>query len=521
MPDIDISEVAGLGVIRDEQAHRLPPEAWSLGENVRVQDEGIKRLPGWDEVFNDPPVDPHFTMAVSTPAQTFWPYVSLTKAYVWDGTTHTDITRTVGGDYAASNTEDWNGTLLGGVAIFNNGVDIPQFWATPSIGTDLANLPNWPVDLRAKVIRSISSFLVAINLTDGSDSFPHAVQWSHPADPGSVPISWDITDPTKDAGRVDLPDVNSGPAVDALLLRDALYIYKDNATWRMRFVGGQFIFAFDPFLTTSGLLAARCATVLGDGQRHFVVTQDDILVHNGNTAESIGEKRFKRYLFNQIDVTNFRRSFCFTNPNFSECVLCYPTAGQLQPNRAVIWNYGNNTFTEADINFRNAAIGQVEVNDLGIWDTDSQPWNEDVTPWSTLQRRKVVVCDPANSRFNQLDVGTTRNGATFSATLQRQTLGLMGRDRNGKWIENFDDRKFFKRVWPKIRGGPVRIRVGFQDFVTGSITWSDQMPFDPSNMMYLDFEQSGRAISIEFATTDPVDWTLDGYTIEAEYGGRF
>lgn len=518
--DVDIGDVASFGVIRDEQSYRLPPEAWTLGENVRFRDGGVQRGAAWESTFGTPPIAPSFAMSVKTPSQTFWPYVSLTKAYVWDGVTHTEITR-ASGDYTTNASQDWNGALLGGIALFNNGIDVPQYWATPNTATPLADLLNWPSTLRAKIMRSFGPYLVALNLIDDGDSFPHAVQWSHPADPGSVPVSWDITDPTRDAGRSELSDVDTGTILDAYMLRGNLYIYKESATHRMRFIGGRFVFAFDSFLETAGLLAPRCATLLGDGQRHFIVTQDDILVHNGNTAESIGEGRFKRYIFNEIDTVNYVKSFAFTNASFSEIWFCYCETGSSEPNRALVWNYKENTFSESDISFRSASTGNIEEEDTETWDSGTDVWNDNTGPWSELLRRKVVLCDAANTKFYRLDSGLTRDGNHFTSTLQRSTLGVVGRDRNGKWIEDFNLRKFVTRIWPRVTGGPVNIRLGVQETIDSSISWGSPKSFNPLTQRYVDFEIVGEALSVEFSTTDDVEWQVNGYKLEVKNGGKF
>ena len=263
----------------------------------------------------------------------------LTKAAVYDGVSHTDITRTSGGDYGAANTRDWNGLVFAGTPILNDGVDVPQYWFTlnPST-TKLAALPAWPTTTRAKVLRSLGPFLIAFNITKSTTNYPHMVKWSHPADPGTVPISWDETDPTLDAGENDLPDVSAGIIQDALPLRGQMFIYKANSVWRMAFVGGQFIFNFDTLLESAGLMAPRCVTLTSDGQKHVFASQDDILIHNGTAAESVLNTRFRQTLINTIDPVNFVNSFMFTNPFRDECYFCYPERGVINPNRAIVFN---------------------------------------------------------------------------------------------------------------------------------------------------------------------------------------
>jgi hypothetical protein len=460
----------------------------------------------------------------------FVPYVSLTKAFVWDGSTHTEITRAVGGDYSAGETRDWNGTMLGGVAVFNNGVDVPQFWATASIGVRLANLTNWPAGLRAKVVRAFGPYLVAINITDGGASYPHLVEWSHPADPGSVPSSWDYTDPTKDAGRNDLPDVNSGVLVEMLPLQSAMYLYKENAIWRMTRIPGRFIFDFKTFLETVGVLAPRCVAATGDGLRHVVATQDDIIWHNGNTQGSILDRKQKKRLFNEIDTTNYRNSFMFDNPRYSEMYFCYPGPGQVHPDRALVMNYAkfpNWVLTEMDgVTFRNAYSGNIEAATNETWDSGSGSWDEDVEPWSSLIRRRVVLCSPSNTRFYNFDKSGTRDGAAFVATLQREGLSVIGKKRDGSPIVDHEVEKMIKRLWPKVSGGPIRIRIGMQQVVDGPTQWGEYGDFDPSAGVVWDpdIPMSGRATAIEFTSTPTspnAAFRLDGYKVELEPLGSF
>ena len=352
MAEFDINDIASIGSVRDVPPHMLPPEAWTLALNMRYVDEGLEALEGWAQVFGTPLFPPHFSMPVAAPAQNYWLYTSLDHAAAYDGTTHADITR-LSGIYTANGSWEWNGTMLGGIAIVNNGNDAPQYWPTATLATKLANLPNFsgytsvlPVSpvtthvVRAKVIRAFGPFLIAIYITDNGVTYPHRLRWSHPADPGGVPISWDVTDPTKDTGELDLPDVASGVLLDALPLGSNMYLYKEASIWKMRFVGGQQIFDIGQaaWIATLGLLAPRCVCLTGDGQKHVLATQDDIIWHNGNTIQSILSRKQRRRLQNDMDTNNFHRSFMFANPFNNEVWFCYPSQGNIEPDRALIMN---------------------------------------------------------------------------------------------------------------------------------------------------------------------------------------
>lgn len=520
--DFDINDLASIGVVNDTPAYMLPPEAFTLGRNVRFVDDAVEALKGWTQVFGAPGVAPHFAMSIVTPGTKFWLYVSLTKGYGFDGTTHTNITRQSAGvdvDYTTNDTPNWNGTLLGGVPVINNGIDVPQYWAPVALAQKLQNLSNWPSTLRAKVVRAFGPFLVAINCTKSGTAFPHMVKWSNPADPGSVPSSWDETDPTVETGEKDLADVNAGLLTEALPLGDTMYLYKGQSTWKMRFIGGQQIFDFGQaaWLTTSGILAPRCVCVTGDGQRQVVMTQDDIIWHNGNSLDSILNKKQRRRLFNEMDTVNFTRSFLFDNPTYKEVWVCYPGAGSEYADRALILNYSDPrrwAISESDgITFRNAAIGEIESPDEEAWDDGSDLWDDDTGPWSELLRRRVILCGTAASKFYNLDFGTTRDGLAFTSTLQRVALGLIGKKRDGSPIVDFQRQKMIKRIGPKITGSPVDIRFGVQQKVDGPITWGTSASYDPATQKFCDPQwKSGNTVGFEISGPG-ASWRMDGYKL--------
>lgn len=516
----DINDIASIGMITDQPPYQLPPEAWSLALNMRPRAGGMELGGSWAPVFGTPSVAPHFIFPVSTPAQSLWIYTSLTKAYAYDGTTHADITRD-SADYAASATQNWNKTIFGGIPILNNGTDVPQMWTPQTIATKLADLSNWPTSTRARIVRSFGPYLIAFNITESGSAFPHRVQWSHPADPGSVPSSWDYTDPTLDAGIKDLEDVQSGVIVDALPLQSTMFIYKQGSIWKMRTIGGRFIFSFETFVGTVGALAPRCVCVTGDGLKHVVVTQDNIVWHDGSTVQSILDDRMRNEVFSELDSSNFETSFLFCNPAYNEVWFCYPNQGATQPNVAIVWNYKTGAITKHDgIAFRNAEVGDIENALDEDWDSDEEEWDDDDTLWSEISRHKVILAGTDATKIFVLDQGNLRDGVPFTGTLQREGLAVLGRKRNGEWIVDFEAVKMFRRLWPKIQGGEITVRVGSQMTVGGAISWSAPIIFRPDTQVTCDFNPiSGRALAIEFASES--QWRMDGYKADIVKTGGF
>lgn len=524
MPVLDINDVASIGVVKDIPPQQVPPEAWTTALNVIPHDDGIVAGKGWEQIFGTPGGEPHFAIPLTDASQTFWLYVSKIAGFIYDGASHTDITR-MGGAYTTSETRDLNGTIFGGIPIINNNADAPQFWPGGVVSTKLEDLSNWPASTTAKKLTALGAYLVAINVTKSGSNYPHLVKWSSEAtDPGALPGSWDETDLTIDAGEYDLPDVNSGILEDSLALSSKLFLYKDQSTWSMRFIGGRAVFAFDTFSETLGILAPRCVTLTGDGKKHVLATQDDIVIHDGSADPvSIVDKRLRRSIFNNLDPTNYLNSFMFTDTENNLVVFCYPQNGSEFPDMCLYFNYKSGAVTEGDgIDFLNAAPGRVETSDTKTWATVVGSWDTNNTPWSLTERRKLVLCKPTSTKLMKWNTGFLKDGLNYSSTLQRTSLALVGRKRTGEWIVNEQVYKMIDRILPKLTGqGIMFMRLGSQDNPNGVISWTQYVQVPISAQLFADLITSGRFVAIEFFTPAASDWRLDGYRISLTADGEF
>jgi len=369
-------------------------------------------------------------------------------------------------------------------------------------------------------LRPFKSFLVALNITESGTTKPHRVKWSDSADPGTVPSSWDETDATKDTGEVDLTDVNSGPILEGLPFGAVFMIYKEDSVWSMRFVGGQSIFAFSNILTTSGILGARCVASVDKGKLHFLHTGDDLVAFDGQDVISVIDKKLRRFLLSDLDSANFENSFCFDNVALDEACFVYPTNGQTLPDKCVVWNYRDNTTSVRAFQGNFAALGIIEELTAGDWNSDTEAWDNDLTPWSEALRRQILVPDSANTKLYQLEVTDQANGVDMTSFLERTGLGVVGKDRQGNPKVDIGVRKLVRRIWPKIRGGPVNIQVGVQEEIDGVITYQPAQSFDPATQKYLDFTANGRLIAVRFDATCNCSWQLEGYDLELEVLGE-
>jgi len=524
---IPFDNVGQHGVIEDIPDHQLPAEAWSAATNIRFNDGFAEKSLGRTEPFGTPSIVPYQLFPEEATSDFYWIYAGLNKVYVVDGTTHTNITRQTTGvdvDYAATADREWTGGQLGGITILNNGVDTPQIHNPQSPSTKLTALTNWPASTTAAVIRPFKNFLVAIDVTESGNRNPYMIRWSHPADPGTVPSSWDYTDTTKDSGRTTI-SMNGGFLVDCGQMRDSFIIYGENSTQTMRFIGGQNIFQFREIFADSGIFARRCWADF-DG-KHCVLTTDDLIVHDGVNKESIGDKRVRNTLFNTLkSATNSSRTFLRNDQAANEILVCYPEGSDLFPTKALVWNYRHNTFGYRDLpGTMDINFDVVDSSVSSVWDTDLGTWDSDPDVWDTKNysptKRSLLLADTANTKILELNTTNQDIGVSFTSTLERKGLAIVGKGRDGRAKVDLNTVKRINRIYPNITGnGTVNVYLGTQDIIGGAVTYGAAQPFVIGTDRKIDTRSTARIHAIKFESTGDVDWKLHGYDLELSVIGR-
>lgn len=524
---IPVPNAGQFGLVSDLAPHELPLNAWSGGRNVRVRDNYVEKFLGHQEVFGTPTVVPYWLLPVASPTTYYWVYASLAKAYVWDGSTHTNITRQSVGvdvDYNATIDKNWTGGVLGGIPVLNNGIDDPQMWNPVSAAQRLQLLSNWDTNWKAGALRPFKRFLVALDITKSGIRYPHMVKWSHPAAPGALPSSWDETDATKDAGEWELKESN-GVVLDGFPLRDLFVIYKEDSTWGMQFIGGVAVFRFLNLFRSVGAISRRCAAEITPGQ-HVVFSPDDIVVHDGQQARSIIDARRRRLLYSSMDTMNYRRSFLVHNLPKQEVWFCFPETGSTLPNRAFIWNYSNNTWGVRDL----PGVAHIDfgVVDPGAgndqWNNAVGDWNSDTLLWGEQSFNAILnhllIAGTTGTRLYQGDITTQEAGANTTSFVERTGLGFplkVGRP------PDFTTRKLLKRLWPRIEGTTgesLNVYVGAQDAVNGSVSYGPPKTYTIGTTKSLDFLVNSPLHALKFESTGSLEWRLHGYEVDVVPVGK-
>lgn len=534
MTFLPIDNIGALGVIKDLLPHELPVNAWSDALNMRFQDNAIKKFPG-HATFHNPALGvPWAIFPVRVQDILYFVYLSQTGAFavLANGTDSSDITRVSGGYNMTPGVNRWNGGILNGLPFFNNFADVPQIWLSPGLATPLVDLPNWPVDYYAKIMRPFSNFLVAFDITKGGIRYPYLMKWSHSADPGTVPSSWDETNPALDAGERPLDDTGEY-FIDMKVLGDQGIIYREGSTWVMKEVATTFIFSTYRLFSESGLLAQDCAQNI-DEKKQFAVTGHDVILHDGVDAVSIIDARDRRAIFNEIDANHFEKSMVVPLHKEKEMWFCYPvTGGNGYLTKAAVWNWGLDTWSFKDLpsDTRSLTAGPVSLQeDDDTWDgANAWDWElENVRIWDrfTLTQflEKVVIGVETTPEIFQAETTFQFDGVNYRSYVERTALAIARQGGQKELRVDLESVKEVQAIWPRITaavGTEIQIYVGYQMTLNDPVTWEGPFPFRVGIDDNVQPWVSGRLIAVRFEETNGVEWEMSGFDLEGQLLGRF
>lgn len=519
--------VGSLGIIRDKAPHELPPAAWSDGQNIRFVDDQVIKANGYQAVFGTPTIAPLWLFPVPGRGVYSWVYAGLDKVYVYDGTSHENITPQSAGvdvDFTGTFDTPWSGGVLGGVGILNNTVQPPQQWLPASAGTRLVDLANWPADTTCEIIRPYRQFLVALNVIKSGVRYPLTLKWSHPADPGTVPVSWDETDPTRDAGEYTFADTGDW-LVDCCPLRDMNIVYKENSVWAMQYIGGVEIFRFTKLFNSFGALGPNCITEFLSG-RHLVLSQGDVIVHDGQQAESIVQGKWRRWMLRNMNSDVARRNFVVTNQARQEVWICVATGDSEWPNKAIIWNFVTGAIGERDLPTVPFIAGGIINSSAAVdsWDSEAVlTWGADDASWGqslySQNNFGLLMADYTATMLYKMEETSTANGVAETTRIERTGIGIPLKQN---LPPDFTSMKFIRNVWPRItglNGGVVNVTVGTQMEIDGDVTWGTPQAYTIGVTKKIDVLMTGRLLAIRIESDTALDWILHGYEIDVSFRG--
>ena len=537
-----IQKIGDYGIIYDTPAHLTPIGAWSDANNVGFRNGRVFKSRGTQKRYPQVTSGAIWGINQVVDIQSYWIYADTDDLFVVSGNVApASITRdsAQGGNYSTSRNGLWNGGNLSGITVLNNGADIPQTFR-PGVDSQAQNLENWPPDLRCDIMAVFGYFLVACNLKDGTDPRrPNRVRWSHPALPGRLPISWAIDDPTVESGETDLPDRRPGDIVDAVVLRDWLLLYERNAIWGMRFVGGNEVFSFTNLFPTLGAMTTNCVAAFDHrgGQYHCVFTGDNVIVHDGRSIHNSLDKKVVRQIARELSESNWRRSFVVNMPSLNENWICYPVGGSSSPNRAMVWNYLDNTVSPIDLyNVNWISLGIVsDTVDRGSWDSfpAGEIWDDQALAWgaSTEEQqniRPLGFSEDVNNTIRQMGTTTSVNGEPTSEVLEKRDIAIVPNRQTRDPIRDYESRKQLKAIRFESSGVPLNISIAATENIGEEPNYGNPHVIkarEDESFQFLDNELheivEGRAFHMKIEVSGRGHWELHGFSMDIERIGDY
>lgn len=501
------------GVIPDQPDEALPDGAWTMSRNVRYKDGGVEKMKGYRDAMNSASATPIWCEPVSDGLTTFWVYGSETRLYATDGSLHADVSSIT---YTAQAILGYTGGAFHGYMVANDAVNPPQVWS-PALANKFQEISHWPATTVVDVVRPFGDFLVGLRWNESGTYNARLIRWSDKAAAGTMPGSWDYTDPTNQAGRTELGQTHD-ELVDCTPLRDSNIVYKRFHTWIMSYVGGLDVFAFRELFKECGLLTEGCAKSFGP--RQFAVTDNDVIVHDGNDAQSIADKRLRRWLFNSMSVTRFEYSFVAADYREREMWFCFPEEGYDFPNLAAVWDWADNSWSIRELGEQmlHASNGVIEASGV-TFDEDPGEFDNgpvgtfdeyDYAPWA----QRLLFASATRPQLIQGNTTYQWAGRTFPIWAMRTNMAL---------TKDVNQVKRVSKIWPKIIGGngeTVKFRVGASDHYEGAISFNAPVSFTVGTDYRFGCRVTGRFIHLYIEYTGDKPLKLVGFDVEFDHRGH-
>ena len=537
MAIIPIRNLGDAGVVTDVSPYNLPLSAYSKAVNVRFDEGKVRRSPIFRTVLPSLGYNPRFAFGI-VPSTGFDTALVISNDYVIKEYSNGTLTDRSGSISASDDPRPFTGTTLADVTYINRPDRVPVFRAPA--GTNFADLTNWTSNHRCVSLRAFGDQLIALNMTEGSSTFPNRVRFSNIVLANSIPDSWDAADTTKLAGFVDLVGQDTA-IVDGLTLGSNFIIYTSTQVWLMDFVGGTFLFNFRKLFTDAGAISQNCIVEV-EG-KHYVFDNFDIYAHDGVSKQSICDERVKNFIFTGLNQASKNLCFVQHNPTLNEIMFCYKSGDELvafanaeRCNRAAVFNYRKNTWSFMDLpNVSSATI--INLDTVATYATASTLTYELVGGSYYDQEdsfnRHVVMIGQDNAadgltsdKIYGLDLSDDGSigfqldtEATKRAIVERVGIDL---DETQRGIRGY---KVINRLYPQAdtknsNNTTLTFEFGASDIPSDSPTYTTSTSFDMSSDYKIDSRAAGRYLSYKITVSDQKDFELSGFDLDVTATGK-
>jgi len=226
-----------------------------------------------------------------------------------------------------------------------------------------------------------------------------------------------------------------------------------------------------------------------------------------------------------MDGEQTEKSFVVADAGRTEIWACFVSANSAndQVDKAVIWNYANNTFTIRDLpELAHIGVGVIDnPNSFGAWSAASVSWASAEGHWAQSYDKYqdvLVFASPTNTKLYRDRSGNTEDGTNMTSYIERTGLSLTAQGAPDQTTV-----KRIKAIWPKMtveNEDTVDFYVSSQMSTEEAISWKGPFSFNPDSQSKVSCRSAGKLYGIKIESTGDTSWRLTGLEFELEDAGR-
>lgn len=538
MPTLPIRGLGATGIITDSNAYNLPVTGFTSGNNVRFDENKIKRAPIFRSVKDNLGFDPRAALGV-VPSTGFDTVLMVTDDYDIKEYANGTVSDRTGSITGSTDPRPFTMSTLADVTYINRPDRVPVY-RLPS-QTNFQDLGNWDSGWRANSLRPFGDFMLALAMTESNTSYPNRVRFSNIVTANAIPDSWSETDTTKSAGFIDLVALKTD-IKDGLELGQNFVIYSSTEAVMLEFVGGTFIFNNRRLFADEGVISQNCVVEVQG--KHFVFGTHTIYMHDGTTKVDIADEKVRRFIYGGLNQKNADRCFVMHNKDLDEVYFCYQSGDALanfrdtpRCNRAAVYNVSNGTWSFMDL--PNVSAGATaNVNTVSTYGASTQTYDniggsyyqqEDSYNRHTLM---VGAADSSNSLSSSKLYGLDlADNGSMAFNVDTEATKPPFVERTGIDLdevrEPIDGYKVVTRMLPQIAtenvdNTNITIEFGASDIPNNTPTYTTTATFDIANDYKVDSRASGRYLSYKFSlgASNYADFSISGFDLDVVTTGR-
>lgn len=236
-------------------------------------------------------------------------------------------------------------------------------------------------DILCKNITPFYNHLVMGFTIENGSNCPQRIRWS---DTGN-PEAWDDTDPTLNAGYIDLSDT-----VDWITgitrIGDRLYVFKERSIWEISHVGGDKI--FEARIVIDGVGSWAPHTIINLGEEIIFYGSDGVYRFDGMALKSVSEEIYDKLYPTDTKIVNaskLNRAVGEYIEETGDYILVLPTTGN-DPDWMLKYNLDQKTWVQR--NMQLAAIGLYDQGSIITWTDATGAWQN--TIWNVTWKERSL-----------------------------------------------------------------------------------------------------------------------------------